>query len=94
MKKFAEEAFSCKFSESPNYEKLRKILHEAFAPKQELDTSSSSMEGITSNIDELAEKWSGLDNNIMDGSDKQVASVSIIPSKNTPIENSVINKVR
>jgi hypothetical protein len=52
------------------------------------------MEGITSNIDELAEKYSGLDNNIIDGSDKQVAPVSIIPSKNTPIENSVINKVR
>jgi serine/threonine protein kinase len=92
MTKFAEEVFQYKFKETPNYDKLRKILIEAIAPMQGgLDTSASSIDGAySSNIDENAEKLSEI-NSKMDISDD---SASIIPNKMTNADISVINKVR
>lgn len=42
LKKYAQEVFSLKFKECPDYEKLTKILKEAFSHGQNLSTSSSS----------------------------------------------------
>jgi hypothetical protein len=89
MTKFAEEVFSYKFKETPNYEKLKKILIEAISPNHELDTSSSSVEASPHNNNLKVDNWSEV-NHKMDVSDEHVAS-SIIPNKIAQTDISMIN---
>lgn len=58
MVKFVAECFSLKFEETPDYNKLRKIITETFSNKNDLDTSSSSIEGEENLMDEDNSNWS------------------------------------
>lgn len=86
LRDFANEVFSYKFKQCPNYEKLRHILHLAFESKyaSNSDTTSSSIEG--------AEDDENMADETMVQNIQKVPS--IIPVNHLRSDNSVIQKVR